>query len=460
MEQLFTADQLRSLDRRAVRLLGLPSVVFMERAGSEAARVVVERFGLNYRVCVCCGPGGNGGDGYVVARHLALAGCAVTVCVVAEPTRDDTAAMLAAARAVGIKDGILADASLVVDALFGTGGRIEQHPQEAALMAVTVPIVALDAPSFPGLTAELTIAFHGRQIATAVEPGRSRAGTVVTVPVSFPPADGVVSAWLYELADLGELPRRSATGSKYDAGAVLVIGGAAGMAGAPALCAIAALRSGAGVVWVAVPESERRTVATLAPEIMVISHDEIDSVLLKADAVVCGPGLGRGEVQARIVRGLVRDVSVPLLIDADGLAPFSGRPQELAERGLPLALTPHAGELARLIGIPAVVDRVAAVTEAAEITRAAVLLKGPDTIVAARSEPLRVVNVPVPELATAGSGDVLAGVCGALLARGVAPAEALALGAVAHGEAARNAVDEHGLIVASDLLSPIARVLA
>jgi NAD(P)H-hydrate epimerase len=183
----------------------------------------------------------------------------------------------------------------------------------------------------------------------------------------------------------------------------------------------------------------------------------------RARAVVAGPGLGRAPGTSELVDALVRGVEVPLVLDADALFALAGRLETLRERAGPTALTPHAGELGRLLGreSDAIAEaRLASVTEAAELSGAAVLLKGPDTLVADNGEPLHVVETPVPQLATAGAGDVLAGAVGALCARGLQPAQALALAAVAHGSAARLAVSEAGGIVATDLLVPLGRLLA
>jgi len=194
-----------------------------------------------------------------------------------------------------------------------------------------------------------------------------------------------------------------------------------------------------------------------------LGAERVLELAARARAVVAGPGLGRAPGTAELVDAIVRGVEAPLVLDADALFALSGRLETLRERPGPTALTPHAGELGRLIGRDSAVvaaARLGSVSEAAERSQAAVLLKGPDTLVAAPGEPLRVVETPVPQLATAGAGDVLAGAVGALCARGVAPPQALALAAVAHGSAARMAVAEAGAIVATDLLLPLGRLLA
>jgi NAD(P)H-hydrate epimerase len=483
MRRLWHPEEVRELDRRAIRELGLPGVALMECAGAEAAAAVRERYGDSVTVSVLCGPGNNGGDGFVVARHLHVAGLKVGVCVAAaaESSTDDARTMRTAATAFGVPELEPEDADVIVDALFGSGfhGRLE-GAAEALVARVNdraAPIVALDVPSGvdgasgrvegTAIQAALTLAFHGRTLGTAIEPGRGHAGEVIELPIGLPGAlAGAPRALRMDPADLALVPSRSPTGSKYDSGGVLVVGGSPGMSGAPALAALAALRSGAGVVWVCVPESERGAVAAHGPELMVQGELEPEHVLelaARARAVVAGPGLGRAPGTSELVDALVRGVEVPLVLDADALFALAGRLQTLRERAGPTALTPHAGELARLLGrdSDAIAGaRLASVTEAAELSGAAVLLKGPDTLVADNGEPLRVVETPVPQLATAGAGDVLAGAVGALCARGLQPAQALALAAVAHGSAARLAVSEAGGIVATDLLVPLGRLLA
>jgi NAD(P)H-hydrate epimerase len=194
-----------------------------------------------------------------------------------------------------------------------------------------------------------------------------------------------------------------------------------------------------------------------------LAPERVLELASRAGAVVVGPGLGRAPEATALVDALVQEVEVPLVLDADALFALSGRLEALAARGAPTALTPHAGELGRLLGRESAAiarARLASVGEAAERSGAVVLLKGPDTLVAAPGEPLRVVETAVPQLATAGAGDVLAGTSGALCARGLPSAQALALAAVAHGSAARLAVSNLGTIIASDLLLPLGRLLA
>jgi NAD(P)H-hydrate epimerase len=483
MRRLWYPDEVRDLDSRAIRELGLPGIALMECAGAEAARAVRERYGDGVRVSVLCGPGNNGGDGFVVARHLHVAGIAAGVCVDAAPesSTPDARTMRAAATAFGVAERTPEDADVIIDALFGSGfhGRLEGAAEAlvARVNPLAAPVVALDVPSGvdgasgrvdgTAVQAALTLAFHGRTVGTAIEPGRGHAGDVIELPIGLPVAlAGPERAIRMEVADLALLPPRSPTGSKYDAGGVLVVGGSPGMSGAPALAALAAFRSGAGVVWVCVPASEHAAVAAHAPELMVhgeLAPERVLELASRAGAVVVGPGLGRTPEATALVDALVQGVEVPLVLDADALFALSGRLEALAARGAPTALTPHAGELGRLLGRESAAiarARLASVGEAAERSGAVVLLKGPDTLVAAPGEPLRVVETAVPQLATAGAGDVLAGTSGALCARGLPSAQALALAAVAHGSAARLAVSNLGTIIASDLLLPLGRLLA
>jgi NAD(P)H-hydrate epimerase len=488
MEVLWTAAAMRELDRRAIEEARVPSLALMESAGAAAARVLRERFPEARRVAVACGPGNNGGDGFVVARRLHGDGLEVRLLLApgADPGRGDAATMLAAARGVGVgEEGDAAElgrADVVVDALLGTGSRGAPEGELAALVRrvneVAAPVLALDGPSGvdgtngevagDAVRAAVTVCFGGRKLGTAIEPGRSQAGSVVTVDIGLPAAlAGEPEALRVHAGDLDALPPRTPTGSKYDAGSVLVVGGSPGLVGAPSLAAQAALHAGAGVVWACVPREGQAAVAQHAAELMV--HGNIDDharvleMAGRADVVVLGPGLGRDDAAKRLVDALVEGVETTLLCDADALFALAGRLERLQDRPAPTALTPHAGELGRLLGRPTpevAAHRLAAVREAADRAGCAVLLKGPDTLVAAPGEPLRLVETAVPALATAGAGDVLSGVSAAVLARGVPPAVGLALAAAAHGAAARVAATAGGTILASDLFRPVGRLLA
>jgi NAD(P)H-hydrate epimerase len=289
----------------------------------------------------------------------------------------------------------------------------------------------------------------------------------VTVPIGLPRTfEPAPFALRVDASDLVSLPPRNPLGTKYDAGAVLVVGGAPGTSGAPLLAARAAFHAGAGVVFVAVSEEVRDQVAVGGAELMVHGTRDPDEVLELAgrvDAVVLGPGLGRDAGATRLVDVLVGRAEAALVLDADALYVLRGRLGTLRARPGPTALTPHAGELARLLGVERDVvsrSRLEHVQRAAREARCSVLLKGPDTLIATPDAALRVVETAVPGLATAGAGDVLAGVVGALLARGAGTAEALSLAAAAHGAAAARAAALLGTFTASDLERPLGLLLA
>jgi hydroxyethylthiazole kinase-like uncharacterized protein yjeF len=220
------------------------------------------------------------------------------------------------------------------------------------------------------------------------------------------------------------------------------------------------------VVFVAVSPEVREQVAVGAAELMVHGTRDPDEVLAlagRADAIVLGPGLGRDDEARRLVDLLIQRIETPLLLDADALHALGGRLASLRGRPGPTALTPHAGELARLLGVEReeiAAARLEHVQRAAAAAGCSVLLKGPDTLIATPGAPLRVIDTSVPGLATAGAGDVLSGVVGALLARGLAPADALSLGAAAHGAAAAQAAAALGAFTASDLERPLGALLA
>jgi NAD(P)H-hydrate epimerase len=484
VETLWRAEDLRELDRRTVEDAGLPAVALMEAAGAAAAEQLRCRFPHARRIAVVCGPGNNGGDGFVVARHLHDAGLDVGIVLVAaaDRVRGDAAIMLRVADAVGVpRRADVEGAEVVVDALLGTGAQGVPRPEIAEAISRIAqhgaPVVALDVPSgidastgaVPGVAilAACTVAFHGRKLGTAIEPGRSHAGDVVTVPIGLPHLfEPAPCAFRVDASDLVSLPRRDPLGSKYDAGVVLVVGGAPGTSGAPLLAARSAFHAGAGVVFAAVSPDVREQVAIGAAELMVHGTRDPDEVLAlarRADAVVLGPGLGRDDDARRLVDALVEQVEAALLLDADALYAIRGRLASLRDRAGPTALSPHAGELAGLLGVrrEAIASaRLEHVQRAAGEAGCSVLLKGPDTLIATPGMPLRVVETSVPGLATAGAGDVLSGVVGALLARGLRPADALAFGAAAHGAAAARAAIALGTFTASDLERPLGALLA
>jgi ADP-dependent NAD(P)H-hydrate dehydratase / NAD(P)H-hydrate epimerase len=456
-EPLYTSEEMRAAEE------GHDTSVLMERAGGAAAQIALQVFAGAERWTVVCGGGANGGDGRIVARHLAEAGKDVRV---VDATAGETE---------------LGEPHVVVDALFGTGFSGEPRAEAAALIdqmnRSTARVLAVDLPSGvdastgeirgEAIHADETVTFHGRKVGLVVAPGRFHAGTVHVADIGLDHVDTAARLATVEL--LRSVPRRSEGDNKYTAGHVLVVGGSRGFTGAPCLSALAAMRADAGYVTVAAPEStlpvfEQRLLEAvkrpLPDEAGLVAEGSADVVLelaAKASALALGPGLGRGRGPQDLVRRLLAEIELPAVVDADAL--FELEPGEWAG---PRVLTPHEGELARLLGKTAneiAAHRVARVREATERFGCVVVLKGPDTLVAAPDRGLIVCALGLPSLATAGTGDVLTGIVSAFLAKGMDPQLAAAAGAVAQQRASVEAPQRSGL-VAGDLIDALPRVLA
>jgi hydroxyethylthiazole kinase-like uncharacterized protein yjeF len=450
LEQLYTAAEMRAAEERYP---SYPESVpeLMERAGAAVAREAMLAFPDARRFACVCGGGSNGGDGRVAARVLREAG------LDAEETTTET-------------EGC----DVVVDALFGTGFRGEPRPEAAAqierMNAAAAAVVSVDLPSGVDAStgevagavvdADLTVTFHGQKLGLVLAPGRFHAGRVVVADIGLTPATTEHRRATPALLDA--VPRRKAGDTKYTAGSVLVVGGQPGMTGAACLTAMAALRADAGYVTLAVPTESLGVVESTVVEPGKVpgeaenAVDVISSAAERARAVALGPGLGRGESKRELVRDLLEQLEVPMVVDADalfGLEPF--------ERSAATVLTPHAGELARLLDKDSEwvgAHRLEAARTAAGRFRAVVLLKGPDTIVAAPGTGAIVSDVGPASLATAGTGDVLTGVIAAFLSKGLEPQLAAAAGAFVHGTAATLVPHSSGL-VASDLLDALPAAL-
>ena len=455
LEPLLTADE----TRRAEEAHQGSMAELMERAGAAVAELVLREF--PGRVTVVCGKGNNGGDGKACARVLREAGREVTV-------------------VDGVGD--LGTPDVVVDALLGIG--LKDAPREDAARMIELinacgrPVVSVDVPSgvnastgeVPGAAVEatVTVTFGAAKVGLAVAPGRYHAGSVHIAPIGLRPREHEHA--LVPASALLEVPRKERGGSKYTAGSVLVVGGSRGLTGAPVLAALAAFRADAGYVAVAAPEStlpilEARLLEVVKrplPEdssgrLLPRSADAVLEAAEKADAVAIGPGLGRSDGTVELVRILLEQLDLPVVLDADALwelEPFT--------RQAPTVLTPHSGELGRLLGLDArELDRhrLDAVRRAASRFGAVVLLKGSDTLVASPRAGVLVASYGSPTLATAGTGDVLTGIVAAFLAKGMEPQLAAATAAVAHGVAA-HLLDPQPGAIASDLLPALQRALA
>ena len=448
-EPLCTAAEMRAAEEAYP---GYPDTIpeLMERAGAGVAFEAMRVFPYARRFAVVCGGGSNGGDGRVAARVLREAG------------RE------------AVETDVVEGADVVVDALFGTGFHGAPRDEAAALIgrinACGAPVVAVDVPSgvdastgeIPGAAVEaaLTVTFHTSKVGLHVAPGRFHAGEVAVVDIGLAEAESAIRRATPAL--LRRVPRRAARDSKFSAGSVLVVGGSPGTTGAPVLSALAALRADAGYATVAVPRECLPVVETLALEPVKrafewdVAAEQVLEAAERADAVALGPGLGRGAQAHTLVADLLARLELPVVVDADalfGLEPVSRRH--------PTVLTPHAGELARLLGRESAwVDahRLEAAREAAGRFGAVVLLKGAGTIVQPPDGAAVVSDTGPPSLATAGTGDVLTGVVAAFLAKGLDPVTAAAAAATAHGLAAAVAPHQAGL-VAGDLLAELPAAL-
>jgi hydroxyethylthiazole kinase-like uncharacterized protein yjeF len=440
MFELLTPEEMSRADHAAVAS-GVPVAALMEQAGRAVARAIRARF-TPCRTLVLCGPGNNGGDGYVAARHLAAMGWPVAVAALA-PARGDAAV---AARGwhgpvVPFAAAEAARAALVVDALFGAGLARGVDDAVMAVLHAARRLVAVDVPSgLDGATglarpwaprAALTVTFFRLKPGHLLLPGRELCGETVLADIGLPAsvlATVRPDTWRNGPA-LWRLPAPAVGGHKYGRGHVTVLGGAA-MTGAARLAAAAARRGGAGLVTIAAQGSAE--VYRTGDAGVMVDATPMEAQLgdARRNAWVAGPGLGVAATAALLPALLAAGRAV--VADADALTACAGAPARL--RGAAV-LTPHAGEFARVFG-PAGDDRLAAVRAAARATGAAVLLKGADTIVAAPDGRAAINGDAPPWLATAGAGDVLAGLIAALLAQGMAPFEAACAGAWLHGRAA------------------------
>lgn len=434
LEALYTAEEMKAAEA------GHDVETLMERAGSAVATVVA-RDHPGARVVAVCGKGANGGDGRIAAQKLG----AQVVEVGAE----------------------LPAADVVIDAIFGTGFHGEPREEAArsieAIRAANVTVVAVDVPSGVNAStgevasacvdANTTVTFHGEKVGLAVAPGSLHAGRVEVADIGLERADTAHALVSSEIAR--RVPRRERTGNKYRSGSVLAVGGAPGLTGAVCLAAEAAFRADAGYVTVCAPRESLPVVETRLLEAVKRPLEEVFEAAERAGSLALGPGLGRGVEANRLVRRLLEETNLPAVVDADALFGF-----EPVGREAPTVLTPHSGELARLLEAEtAWVDahRLEAVRRALERFNCVILLKGSETVVAAPGS-RTLISVGTPRLATAGTGDVLTGIIAAFLAKKLEAQLAAAAGARAHADAALAAPHERGL-VASDVIAELPGVL-
>ena len=435
LEPLYTAEEMRAAEA------GHEVDTLMQRAGAAVAEELLRRWPDARRIALHAGGGANGGDGRIAAEILQAQGREI------------------------VGEG----ADVVVDALLGTGLKGAPRDETSALIeqinAAGAPVLAVDVPSGVNAStgevagvavqADVTVTMHAPKVGLAVAPGRFHAGEVVVAGIGLEPA--LTEHRLVMAEILAEVPRRSPRGNKYTSGHVLVVGGSRGITGAPALAARAALRADAGYVTIAAPAESLPVLETLVLEAVKRPLEDAFEAATKAKALAVGPGLGREQEAKALVRRLLAEVELPAVVDADALFGL-----EAAEWPAPRVLTPHEGELARLLGRESgevAAHRLASVQEAAERFDAVVVLKGEDSLVAAPRRGVLVCALGLPSLATAGTGDVLTGITAAFLAKGMEPQRAAAAACAAQQVASRKAPQRHGL-VAGDVVEALPSALA
>jgi ADP-dependent NAD(P)H-hydrate dehydratase / NAD(P)H-hydrate epimerase len=454
---------------------GRPLRMLMETAGREVARVVMLDLleELDGGVVVACGPGNNGGDGWVAAAALHRARVPVWVVEAGTP-RDGSPA--ADARRVALADGVRTlsadgpwpDIALVVDALLGTGARGAPREPIASLVErlrdLEVPILAVDGPTgldletgvhHYSLSASISVTFGGLRRGHLL--GRDDVGEVIVTEIGHPAPPATLPVIVADDDAAGWLPEIPADAHKGVRGRVVLVGGSPEMLGAIRLAARAAFASGAGLVHVIVPPDAASDLRTAEPDVQVRATpfdtplpEDLVALIARADAVAIGPGLGRGPGREAFVAAVL-GATTRAVVDADALVALSGEGRAAlmalaADREL--VITPHAGEFARLVPEHAgalETDPWSAAIGAADLLGATVLLKGVPTVIAQRGAPALTVATGNPGLATGGSGDILTGIIATMLAQGLPTAEAAALGAWAMGDAADDAVEAEGV---------------
>ena len=491
--KILDSGQMRNIDRRATERFGIPSIVLMENAALAVVDAIFERYPQSDRVALLCGTGANGGDGFAVARHLENRGVVPIVVVIGDRSaiQGDAQTNLTICERLGIPiydlresadvETVLAhaaDADLLVDAIFGTG--LNRAPSGIhadvirAIAELRIPVLAVDLPSGanasshepfdPCVQAEVTVTFAAPKLCHVFEPAAHYCGEVIVADISIPEKavdEEAVSLALITPKDVQPLvePRLAAT-HKGTYGHVGVVAGSPGRCGAAVMCARGAIRTGAGLVTVMTDETTAKLVHVGSIESMTYSGNDLSEFLQNKTAALVGPGLvDDNETYAR-TRALVDGIELPMIIDASGLNAFALCASAINPRGLPRVLTPHPGELARILGTDTRTinaDRIRAARDAARETKCVVVLKGHQTLVAEPDGHVFVNPTGNPGMASGGMGDVLSGMIAALLARGADPLDAACAGVYLHGLAGDILKEEMGDtgLAASDLAERI-----
>lgn len=483
--KVITGETMQAIDRRAISEFGMPGLTLMENAGKGCVEEIVAAYGgaTGCKAAVVAGKGNNGGDGYVIARLLREQGWQVAVLILARQDEiggdartnldrldEATLAFCPEPEILDRYSQLLKEADVIVDAMLGTGLKNEVRGIYAKAAALVNdagrPVVAVDIPSGIdansgkvlgcAVRADLTVTFAFAKCGHVLYPGAEYTGRLVVVDIGIPP-EAVAGMECCEFLDAAAikplLPRRSRNSHKGSYGHCLIIAGSTGKTGAAAMAANSAVRSGAGLVTLAVPASLNAILEIKTTEAMTLPLADgwkghlgehplppMEKLLAGRNAVALGPGIGWHPETALLVRQLITEIDLPLVVDADGLNAISEDPSVLSKKASDcMILTPHPGEMARLAGMTVVAveaDRIGVAREFATRHQVCLVLKGARTVIAAPDGEVAINGSGNPGMASGGMGDILTGILAALLAQGYAPADACRLGVFVHGYAA------------------------
>ena len=483
--KILTSDQMRNIDHRTTERFGVPSIVLMENAAIAVVDAIFEHYPNSERVAILCGVGSNGGDGFAVARHLENRGVVPVVIIIGDRAKisgDSRTNLLICERlGIPIYDDLThaADADLLVDAIFGTG--LNRAPSGAYadvirdIAELRIPVLAIDLPSGanasssepfePCVQAEVTVTFAAPKVCHVCEPAALYCGEVIVADISIPDAaieeEAVTLALITPKSIQPHIAPRLAATHKGTYGHVGIIAGSPGRSGAAVMSARGAIRMGAGLVTVMTDAETAKLVHAGCIEAMTAPPG---AAAPHFTAMLIGPGLRDDDESYATAREQIASIDLPLIIDASALNAFASRANELNPRGLPRVITPHPGELARILGTDTKsigADRIAAARDAARACNCVVVLKGYQTLVAEPDGHVFVNPTGNPGMASGGMGDVLSGVVAALLARGTDPLDAACTAVYLHGLAGdllKEEIGDTGL-AATDVAERIPRAI-
>ncbi|MFC1556413.1 NAD(P)H-hydrate dehydratase [candidate division KSB1 bacterium] len=503
MKWVVTAEEMRNIDSRTIKTIGIPGTTLMERAGLEVMEVILAVSGpvAGKKVIIFCGKGNNGGDGLVIAREMKRRGAELEICIFgkADDLKGDAELNYRIIRRMKLPVKHITSESglrnipdktdIIIDALLGTGiqGEVTGIVRNAIrkINSMSGMVVSVDLPSglitdsgnFIGdcVAADITVTMGLLKRGLLLHPGKTQAGMVNIADIGFPER-GIsperVKTFLIEKNDIVSLlPKRQPYFYKGDCGRILIIGGSPGMTGAPALSAMGALRSGAGMTLLAIPESLNPILEQKLTETMTLPLPETDNgclslkaesaildALVWADVLAVGPGIGRHEETVKLVQRIVAQAEMPVVADADGLYALSKKTGILRTRKYTTVVTPHIGEFCRMISkedIHAVeTDKIEPLRKYSRKWQSIVLLKGAPTLIAGKGGEVYINPTGNDGMATAGSGDVLTGIIAGLIGQGQDLMSAGITGAYLHGLSGDLAADELGRpgVIAEDLI--------